>query len=330
VVLTFPACDDLSIIREGGGTVVPILTSDAKIETPADLELGTDGILRLRVNGTGEYGCSFNTAGSNGPYEATSASFSKNIVNSTIMAHANVLNAAHHFGISSVRLRIRRVGTPAGEMYVEIRKADSNLPTDQVMKISDGLLISNSGLGGNGSVVTFDLPEKLHVPKGADIAIVLRPSSGASVDGSNNFRWVVVDGAGCTAFSTSLSSDDGGNTWNEVAPLSPSFFHLVADVHSNSGSASWIIEGAHESIWVMSAFTMAEDPRRLQSGDILYDIGAGEDPSVPTYTHTALTLAQVRALPDLQGRYLYVRAHLSVDAPGFDQAELGDGQIKFR
>ena len=79
----------------------------------------------------------------------------------------------------------------------------------------------------------------------------------------------------------------------------------------------------------MSTFTMTENLGG-STGSITYDIGVGSSSSSATYTFTGQTLAQVQALSNLTGSYLYVRANLAVTAPAIDTASVGVGQIRVR
>lgn len=321
----------MSIDRSGLGTIVNIATSSATLD--ANVEL-SGGNIRLKSNGTSTTtGCTYNSAGSNSATQATGYNAGANIISAPGVAHANIFTLSNYLSVSQVTLRLRRSGTPSGNMRVKLRTSSAGVPAATVLGTSSDVLISTASSSMSGGDITFSFASNVELVNGSSPALVLEQSTSAFVDGSNNFRWVVANGAGCTAFPTYQRSTDGAVSWSTGTASSPSFFSFVAETHATTGTAEWVLTAESGATWNLVDFDMNEDPRLLGSGTIRYDIDVGESPTSPgSYSYTNLTEAGVRAMSPstLTGTYLYVRANFSVSAPGFDQAELGNGTITYR
>lgn len=320
------SCGKLPINRLSGSTRF-FLPSAATLDTPAAVELFS-GILRLIATGSGEYGCQF--TGSNTGVDGATATASDKILNAITEAQGNLTTTTSYMVITGAKVRIRRVGTPSGNMFTALRTTSGADPSATVLSTSADVLISTASVAPTGGLSTFTFSASREAALGTSFALVLAPQSGATVDGANNFRWVVANGAGCTNFPTYRDSSDSASTWISGVALSPSYFTLVADTHPTSGQTSWIATGHASALWMMSSFDFDENSRVITTGTFTYDVGAGENPTTPTYSNSGLTKAQVQALSNLSGTYFYVRANFAIGGAGFDQAELGNGLINLQ
>ena len=308
---------------------VDFTASSATIETPAAVEL-LGSLLQLKDTGTGNWGCVL--GGTDDGTTATVVSTAPAIAAQTD-GLATLFSSTTHLKISALTLRVRRVNTPSGSMYAEIQSASGSNPTGTLLGQSSDVLISAAGAGATGADVSFPLLAVVEAQANLAYAIVLKPSAGATVDASNNFRWASTGSSapeGCTDFPAYRSSSNSGSTWGAgLAANLRGFFKATAATHSTTGAVSWIMYGEAGAIWLPISFRMAENANGFYSGTITYDIGAGNDPVTPTYSATNLTKAQVQASAEVTGAYLYVRAHLAVTS-GFDQVSVSNGQIGYR
>jgi hypothetical protein len=329
VVFAGVACNDLSIDpRDPNAANVVLSAASATIETPAEIELDS-AQLSSRVLGTMSIGCTMGAADS----ATQSNSFeTPNLMTNTSRAHANSFSAASYMRLRSFTLRLVKEGGPSGDMRLQLFATSAGSPTGSALAtLPDRVIGTSIGTDLLGHLVTFTLTSAYEVTAG-EYALVLRPQ-GATLDTNNYFSWATVDSSsGCTDFSPYLQSTNSGSTWTAGLNLGfrRSFFSVTADQHALSGSASWIASVSGRYLWEMSTFAFAENPNNRSTGSILYDVGVGNSASTPSYTHTGLSLSQVRALPDQIGEYLYVRANFSVSSPGFDRAVLGNGSVSVR
>jgi hypothetical protein len=323
------ACNDLSIdLRNPNAATVVLTPAIATIETPADLELDNDQ-LSSKVIGTMSIGC---TLGASNSATQSNSFETPNLVTNGNVAHSNTFTSSSYMRLRSFTLRLVKEGGPSGDMRLQLFASNGAGPTGSVLVTPPDRVIGTSiGTDLLGHLVTFSLASAYEIPAGS-YALVLRPQ-GATVDINNYFSWATVDSSGgCTDFPAYLESANGGGTWTAGLNLGyrRSFFSVTADQHAISGSASWIASVSGRYLWEMATFTFAENPNNRSTGTILYDVGVGSSSSTPTYEHMGLTLSQVRALSNLVGEYLYVRASFNVSSPGFDRAVLGNGSVSVR
>lgn len=323
------ACGDISIDHSANGITKSMLASSATIETAATLEVLASK-LALKVSGTSATGCTFTGSDST---TTTSTVTAGTIFSALTLAQGQVFTPSVYLNVQKVSLQIRRVGGPSGNMFAQIRSVSGSDPSASVLATTGDVLISTASTGGNGALLDFTLASSYEMAAGTSLSLVLKPQTDATLDGSNNFRWMVSNSTpteGCTNFFAYRTSSDSGSSWSAGAQsYQRNVFTLTADVHSTPGQASWIVTGPSSSttIWKMSTFTFSENPGDKTTGTITYDVGAGASSSTPSYSQTGLTLAQVQALSNLTGSYFYCRANLSVSNT-FNQALLGDGSIK--
>jgi hypothetical protein len=333
-------CNDLEIVHTApaapaGTGSVTLATASATIETPSTVQL-SGGFLSLKATGTGSWGCTFVSGGTVDANTGTSLTAGEPLQN-LAYSQANLFTTPSYMKVTGLTLRIRRTGGPSGNMYTELRAGSGASPTGASLANSNNVLISSIATTGvAGHLIAFTLPTAVEMPAGATYAVLLQPQSGSTVDGANYFGWVVTNNnspEGCTGFPVYRYSSDSATTWGNGSGTGygRGYFTIQAEQHASSGTVSWIgTAPSPSSSWIMSSFSFSENPASLTGGTILYDIGVGSDPAVPNYSQTGLTKAQVRALSDLTGQYLYVRAMLSVGSPQFDNAVLGAGGINYQ
>ncbi len=234
--------------------------------------------------------------------------------------------------ITGVTLRIRKVGGPSGNMLSYLYATSGLNPTGSALATSADVLINSiPNTAAAGNLMGFTFSSALEAAASTAIAVVLRPKTDATIDGANNFRWVTSNSTGpdgCTDFPVYRGTTDGGTNWMAANNLGyrRSFFTATVATHDSSGTVSWITDGLGAT-WDMTTFDFDENPSTLTAGTITYDIGTGSSAVTPTYSQTNLTEAQVQALGDLTGQYLYVKVNLSVSTPFYDRAVIGDGSV---
>ena len=324
-------CGKYSIDRTIPQATKHLYVSLATVETPATITVLSDRI-NLKSNGTAEVGCFYQAAG--GESATQSQTFtSPTIISSLSVAHANLFTPTSYMKINSMILRIRKVGGPSGNMFAQIRSS-SGLDPGTALATSGDILISSVVAAASGTLTTFTLSSPYEVAAGTTYGVTLYPQSDATLDGANNFRWVTNDtaGGGCTGFPIYRASADAGSTWGTGNNLTyrRSYFSVVANTNGTPGQASWILTGRSGGIWSMASFAITENVGGISTGVVTYDVGSGSSSSTATYSQTGLTKAQVQAMTDLTGTYLYVRVNLSVSSPFFDQSSVSDGTITLK
>lgn len=323
------ACAERHINHSPGAFTATIATSAATIDTPGSVTLAS-GLLASAVVGSVGYGCTKTAADSS----TTGTTLTSNvIVSASNIAQANLFTAPSYMKVNTLTLLIRMVGGPGGNMYSQLYAAGATDITGAPLATSADVLISNNSGSPLGDLIAFTLPAAVELAAGATYGVTLKPQTGVTLDGSNNFRWLVVNSApGCTSFPLFRTSSDGGSSWG--AGTNPGYqrgyFTVDADQHATSGSASWILTGqASASVWLPSTFTMSENPGGT-GGTLTYDVGTGNSSSSATYSSTGLSKAQVQALAEMTGKYFYLRVNFTVPSPGYDRAVVGGGQILYR
>lgn len=307
-----------------------ILASGATIDTPSTLELSS-GLLQLKSSGTGSWGCGYNAAGSNSGTESTT--YTTQTATSDLNTYqANLFTPTVYMKVSSLQIRIRKVGGPTGNMVAQFRTTSGSDPTSTVLGTSTDVLISSiPNTAPTGHLITFSFSTAVELTSGTTYALVLKPQSDATLDGANYFGWMSTNSTGpdgCTDFPIFRSTSNGGAAWGagNNATYRRSFFFLLPETHSTPGTASWIVSGYANAIWNMSTFAMSENPSGATTGTIVYDVGAGDNAVTASYSQTNLTKAQVLGLSNLTGQYFYLKATMSV-SNSFNQAVLGNGSI---
>jgi hypothetical protein len=181
-----------------------------------------------------------------------------------------------------------------------------------------------------GNLVTFTLSTPQVVISGASIALILKPVTGAILNGINNFGLLSTDdvgGTACSNFSLYKKSTDSGTTWGNSnnAGHRRGYFTLSTDVHSSSGSAYWIAQATSKVPWDMTTFSITEAPNGM-GGTVTYDVGSGET-ATPNFTQVGLTKSQVQSLTGINATYLYVRVNLSSASPFYERTEVNGATI---
>jgi hypothetical protein len=162
------------------------------------------------------------------------------------------------------------------------------------------------------------------------VALILKPSTGSTLNGINNFGLLSTDDAGgtaCSTFSVYKRSSDSGTTWinSNNSGHRRGYFSLTADVHGSSGSGYWVAEASKSVPWDLSAFTTTEAPNGM-GGIVTYDVGVG-DTSTPVFSQTGLTKNQLQGLTGFSGKYLFIRVTLTSPAPYYERAETTDASV---
>lgn len=299
--------------------------TDLVVETSGTATVA-NGEFQLLENGTGNLGCELT-----GTEGATTGLGSVN--NSlALSSFSNYMAVSFRYPFtvkpSSVVLRLKKNSSPTASAIVELTTATGRVPVlSNVVASSNAVAMSGASSGLSGGNQTFSFAAAPTLSAQADYSIVLRGVSGSgTIDGTNNLNWRVGNDINdCTDIDDLQNSSNTGSTWSDqgAAP----YFNFVVPKYASSGSGYWIIDGGKEIAWDLSSFSVSENPNGDKSGSVTYSIGAGLDATTPTYSATALTQAQVKALSSVTGRYLYVRVILSSGYSDFSGAGSASGTV---
>jgi hypothetical protein len=296
-----------------------ISAGSATIETPSDLELSS-GTLQLKTLTTEDWGCAYTGASST----STGTELSYNGVQSAAHLYGEIFTPPTYVKVNSIKQYLKKTGAPSGTFNATLYNSDGTKPTSLLATGGSINFTSLSAIASN-SLKTFSLSSPVELSGSLSYAVVnnLQP---ITYDGVGTYySWVGSSlGADCTAFGLAQQSNDTGSTWS--ASTLKNYFLINVDKHSTSGSASWIVLGIGGT-WDMSSFEFSENSNGLTTGAITYDIGTGSSGVTAAYTDLSLTKAQVQALNDKTGTYLYVRANFSISAQGYNNATLVNGSI---
>ena len=311
---------------------VAISTESATLSPSTSVELvGSE--IHMKKTGNGSVGCTYSGTSDTSTTSASVSSASN--LSSQNVALANLFTTTAPLYVSEINLRLRKISNASGSLAVEIQSTTGGTdPSGTALATSATVLISTLTTGATGSVITFTLSSSLQLTKNTTYAIVLKPQSGATLDAGNNVRWLASDTAGppeaCSDFPIYRASSDAGVTWGagQNSNYRRHFFTLTVDDHSTTGNATWILSGAQNSSWYMPSFSLAENSNGVYTGSVTYDVGAGESSTSATYSNTGLTKAQVQALSDLKGTYMYLKANLSL-TNSYDNVSITPGSINY-
>ncbi len=322
------SCGDLAIDLRDNGAAVSIAASDATIEDSSKVVL-SGGLLRSKAVGTATMGCE--VTGSDGASSAASSTYPFRINSSvagSTKVHANAFTAPTFMRIQSFSLLLDKNGDPSSAMRLQFYAASGDLPSGSPLAAAvDQSISSVISDPDSPNVVTFTLASPYEASPG-QYAITMRPQG--AVSGIDNFAWATSNSTNsCSGFPSYKQSSNDGTTYTDdpVVSYRKSIFTVTADTHASLGSVSWIVNGNGKVNWIMSTFSFSENPSGGTAGTITYEIGVGNDSNTPSYSYSNLSQTAVRALADLTGDYLYVRATLSVSGIGFDRAVLGNGSV---
>lgn len=303
-------------------------TSDLVIETPTTAELSAS-IFQLKATGTAEYGCTYDSAGSNTSTTGT------NLINadpftSTSDRTGLVLTAPSAMNIVGVKMRVKKSSGPTGSITVDVDGVSGGLPTATVLTDSSSTDLATLNTASSGNIVTFSLTTSQNIVSGQSIALLLKPSVGAILNGINNFGLLSTDDATGTACSIfSIYKRWNGSAWvdSNNAGYRRGYFTLIATTYAYSGSGYWAIPSPSGSAttWDLSSFTSTENPNAM-GGSFTYDLGVGSD-STPSFSLMGLTKTQVQESADLTGAYLFIRVNITNSSPHFERAEISGASI---
>jgi hypothetical protein len=299
------------------------------VETASTAEV-SGSVFRVKTNGTTDFGCSYDSTGSDNQNTSTSITI-EDTITALAEREAVVFNISSYMHITSAKMRVRKFGGPGGEMTIGINNVTVGLPGSTVLSAASGVALAGFDGGSfEGGLATFNLTTPLSVQNGESVAMVLQPGVGASFPLNNYYGLNSTDdvsGTACSAFSLYKKSTDSGTSWTNGtnAGHRRGFATLTVDLHHNAGTGYWVVQGAAEVLWDMPTFTVSESPNTA-GGIITYDIGSSET-TTPVFTHAGLTQTQVRALTEIRGAYLFIRVNLSVATPFYERAEIGNGSI---
>jgi hypothetical protein len=281
----------------------------------------TSSTLQLKTLSTENWGCTYTGAASTN----TGIDRTPNGITSASIYYGAIFTPPTYLKVNSANLYLILNGSPSGDIFASIYNSNGTNPTTLVRSSS---LVSFDFLSPSATMTNFAFSTPIELSASNSYALLNGNQAGwTGYDAtSNRYDWVgtSVTASECTNFSVVRKSTDSGSTWS--ANTLKHYFTLNVDKHATSGAASWIIQGIGGT-WDMSTFDFAENQNGKTTGTITYDIGSGSSAITPTYSSSSLTKAQVQALTDLTGTYLYIRANFSIIAQGYNNATLGNGSI---
>jgi hypothetical protein len=223
------------------------------------------------------------------------------------------------------------LGGPSANVIADITSATGAAPNvSNILGTSAAVSMASLSSGLSGADATFSFSTSPTLLANSDYALVLHPvPSSGTIDGGNNMVWRIASSngsrAGCTDFDLLQTSTNSGASW--ANDTGTPYFYFVTPTYQSTGTGYWIVDGGYEVVWNFSTFNVSENPNGDKEGSVLYSIGVGSDPSTPSYSSTNITKAQVRALSNLTGQYLYVRVILNSANNNFSNSGVGSGSI---
>ncbi len=321
IVLDFllPACE--YTLNRDLSNLATLDVNNLIIETPGTADV-LAGEFQLKQNSTLQLGCQVGT----NAQPTTGAGDSGVSLNSTNYFLGFTFSFSYPIKPSAVLLRLSSSGAPTATAVVKITDASATpSPMGTIKSTSSILSMSSVSPSYADQSFTFSSPPTLAA--NTAYGLVLEPvANSGSIDASNNISWSRGDTASdCSSFHVNQLSSNGGNSWSSL-PTRPYFYFQVPG-YANTGSGYWIVDGQVSTEWDLSSFNVSENPSGDKSGTIVYSIGAGSNPSSPTYSSNDLTLTQVKALPNVTGRYLYVQVKLTSTNNNIVNAGTASGSI---
>lgn len=226
--------------------------------------------------------------------------------------------AASHI-LGGVTLRLAKTGTVSGDMYLSVYQPGSSYSIASTTK-------ATSSLTGSYTDHTFTFSTPPSLTAGTAYSIRLYGAAGClgsctnySASGASNGVSIALLTSGNCNNSTFGDFFDGTSTGLKGDA------HILAPSYYATSTATFIGDAGLSVLWSPADFTPNENPSG-ETGTYTYDVGVGET-STPTYAQTGLTKAQVQALSQVTGRYVFIKATLTGD--GFSPAGLGDLVISY-
>ena len=325
-LIALGSCGKLAINRS---TAVPGIQSipalSATLSDASAVEFSTSTVV-LKASGTATAAsCTYDNTAVDAATVGTTQQVAYKL-NDTQYRHATFFTPTTYLFVREALIRIQKFNGPLGTLYAQLTSSLGSDPSTSLANSATITAASTTSAVG-GAVETFSFSDGVVLLPNTKYALVLTPGSDYTEDGTNRVGWVTTtSGTGCSSYTVFRRRDTNAGAWYDDGSTRRSYFSIVADVHATPGNASWVLAAFANAKWDTSTFTMVENPNNT-AGSVLYDIGAGDSASTPSYSSTSKTQAEVKALGTLTGQFLYLRANLSVAAPYFESAEVGSGSI---
>ncbi|UOF02225.1 hypothetical protein [Bdellovibrio reynosensis] len=282
---------------------------------------------QLLTNGTTNLGC---TEGADGQPTTGFGTVNNSVsLNSFAVYMGETFSFPFTIKPTAVVLRVKRTGNPSANAIVELTDLAAGAPDESDVVATSSTIAMSGFATGSGSDQTFTFATAPTLNASTSYAVVLRGVNGSgTVDGSNTINWRLGnDTSDCSDFDVLQNSSNTGSTWANDATGAVPYFHFVVPAFQATGAGYWIVDGGSSTSWDMASFDIDENPNGDKPGTITYDIGVGADSSTPSYSQTGLSLAQVKALTGLTGRYLYVRVVLNSAYTNMSSSGIGNGAV---